>query len=85
MTWTFKPHLRHTKSKLCMDVLHQQLKKSTCFIYVRSVQVVSLMIKHEERMFDESFGVAMGLKKPEIPLMEDFQDPKEYEKPTRSS
>ena len=32
-------------------------------------------------MFDESFAVAMGLKKPEIiPLMEDFQDPEEYEK-----
>ena len=37
------------------------------------------MIKHEEHMFDESFGVAIGLKKPEIPLMEDFQDPKEFE------
>ena len=37
------------------------------------------MIKHEERMFDESFAVAMGLKKPEIPLQEDFQDPKEFE------
>ena len=32
-------------------------------------------------MFDEIiFVVAMDLKKPEIPpLMEDFQDPKEYE------
>ena len=30
-------------------------------------------------MFDESFAVAIGLKKPQVPLMEDFQDPKEFE------
>ena len=41
-------------------------------------KLFSMMIKHEERMFDESFAVAMGLKKPDIPLVEDFQDPKEY-------
>ena len=43
-------------------------------------RLFGMMIKHEERMFDESFGVAMGLVKPDIPLMEDFQDPEEYAK-----
>ena len=43
-------------------------------------KLFGMMIKHEERMFDESFGVAMGLVKPDIPLMEDFQDPEEYAK-----
>ena len=42
-------------------------------------KLFGMMIKHEERMFDESFAVAMGLKKPEIPLMEDYQDMKEFE------
>ena len=41
-------------------------------------RLFSMMIKHEERMFDESFAVAMGLVKPDIPLIEDFQDPEEY-------
>ena len=54
-------------------------KKARALFTYGLCKLFSLMIKHEERMFDESFGVAMGLKKPEIPLMEDFQDPKEYE------
>ena len=54
-------------------------KKARALFTYGLCKLFSMMIKHEERMFDESFGVAMGLKKPEIPLMEDFQDPKEYE------
>ena len=54
-------------------------KKARALFTYGLCKLFSLMIKHEERMFDESFAVAMGLKKPEIPLMEDFQDPKEYE------
>ena len=54
-------------------------KKARALFTYGLCKLFSLMIKHEERMFDESFGVAMGLKKPDIPLMEDFQDPKEYE------
>ena len=39
------------------------------------------MISHEETMFRESFAVAIGLKKPEVPLPEEFgPDVKEYEK-----
>ena len=54
-------------------------KKARALFTYGLCKLFSLMIKHEERMFDESFAVAMGLKKPEIPLQEDFQDPKEYE------
>ena len=36
-------------------------------------KLFSLMISHEEKMFQESFAVAVGLKKPEIPLQEEFQ------------
>ncbi len=54
-------------------------KKARALFTYGLCKLFGMMIKHEERMFDESFGVAMGLKKPEIPLMEDFQDPKEYE------
>ena len=54
-------------------------KKARALFTYGLCRLFSLMIKHEERMFDESFAVAMGLKKPEIPLIEDFQDPKEFE------
>ena len=54
-------------------------KKARSLFTYGLCKLFGLMIKHEERMFDESFAVAMGLKKPEIPLQEDFQDPKEYE------
>ena len=54
-------------------------KKAKAIFTYGLCKLFSLMIKHEERMFDESFAVAIGLKKPEIPLMEDFQDPKEFE------
>ena len=54
-------------------------KKARALFTYGLCKLFGLMIKHEERMFDESFAVAMGLKKPEIPLMEDFEDPKEYE------
>ena len=35
-------------------------------------KLFALMINHEEKMFQESFAVAIGLKKPEIPLPEEF-------------
>ena len=54
-------------------------KKARALFTYGLCRLFSLMIKHEERMFDESFAVAMGLKKPEIPLIEDFEDPKEFE------
>jgi len=43
-------------------------------------RLFSLMISHEEKMFQDSFAAAIGLKKPEIPLQEEFQDnPDAYE------
>ena len=43
-------------------------------------RLFALMINHEETMFRDSFAVAIGLKKPEIPLPEEFgPDVKAYE------
>jgi hypothetical protein len=36
-----------------------------------------MMISHEEKMFQESFAIAVGLVKPEIPLPEEFQGDEE--------
>jgi hypothetical protein len=42
-------------------------------------KLFSLMIAHEEKMFEDSFASAIGLIKPEIPLPEEFQeDPDQY-------
>ena len=54
-------------------------KKARAIFTYGLCKLFSLMIKHEERMFDESFAVVMGLKKPQIPLIEDFEDPQEFE------
>ena len=54
-------------------------KKARALFTYGICKLFSLMIKHEERMFDESFAVAIGLKKPVVPLQEDFEDPKEFE------
>ena len=54
-------------------------KKARAVFTYGLCKLFGLMIKHEERMFDESFAVAMGLTKPEIPLQEDYQDPKEFQ------
>jgi hypothetical protein len=40
----------------------------------------SMMILNEEKLFQDSFAVAIGLMKPQIPLQEDFQDPEEFQK-----
>ena len=55
-------------------------KKAKALFTYGLCRLFSLMIKHEEKMFNESFAVAMGLEKPIIPLQEDFQDPQEFEK-----
>ena len=36
-------------------------------------RLFSLMISHEEKLFQNSFAAAIGLQKPEIPLQEEFQ------------
>ena len=50
-------------------------KKARALFTYGLCRLFSLMIQHEERMFNESFAAANGLVKPEIPLQEDFQDP----------
>ena len=54
-------------------------KKARALFTYGLCRLFSLMIKHEEKMFNESFAAAIGLEKPVIPLVEEFQDPAEYE------
>ena len=54
-------------------------KKARALFTYGMCRLFQLMIKHEEEMFKESFAVAIGLKKPLVPLQEEFQDPQEYE------
>ena len=43
-------------------------------------KLFALMINHEEKMFEDSFAVAIGLKKPVIPLPEEFgEDVQSYQ------
>jgi len=51
-------------------------KTRALFTYGLS-KVFSMMIKHEEYLFQESFASALGMKKPAIPLEEDFQGNRE--------
>ena len=37
-------------------------------------RLFALMINHEEKMFQDSFAAAIGLKKPEIPLPEEYEE-----------
>lgn len=54
-------------------------KKARALFTYGLCRLFSLMIQHEERMFNESFAVAIGLQKPEIPLKEDFQNPEDFQ------
>ena len=54
-------------------------KKTKALFTYGLCKLFGLIIQHEEKMFKDSFAVAIGLKKPVIPLQEDFQDPKEFE------
>ena len=53
-------------------------KKARALFTYGLCRLFSLMIQHEERMFNESFAAANGLVKPEVPLQEDFPDPAMY-------
>ena len=55
-------------------------KKARAMFSYGLCRLFSLMIAHEERMFNESFAVAIGLEKPEVPLQEDYPDPEEFAK-----
>ena len=49
-------------------------KKAKALFQYGLCKLFALMISHEEHMFRESFAAAIGLKKPKIPLREEFQD-----------
>ena len=55
-------------------------KKARAMFTYGLCRLFALMISHEERMFNESFSVAIGLEKPVIPLIEDYPNPEEYQK-----
>ena len=55
-------------------------KKARALFTFGLCRLFSLMIKHEEKLFEESFAVAIGLEKPIIPLAEEYQDPEEFQK-----
>ena len=48
-------------------------KKTRSLFTYGLCKLFSLMIKHEEYLFEESFARAIGLQKPPIPLEEDFE------------
>jgi len=61
-------------------------KKARALFTYGLCRLFALMIQHEERMFNESFAVAIGLVKPEIPLREDFgNDPESTEQYTAAN
>ena len=56
-------------------------KKAKALFDFGLCKLFAMMIQHEEYLFEESFAQAMDLKKPSIPLPEQFegQDPSAYE------
>ncbi|MEK9639407.1 MAG: hypothetical protein VW299_01545 [Alphaproteobacteria bacterium] len=58
-------------------------KKSKALFDFGLCKLLSMMIQHEEFLFEESFAQAMELQKPAIPLEENFEDPAAYEEALR--
>ena len=54
-------------------------KKARAMFTYGLCKLFSMMIYNEEELFNVSFGAAIGLEKPVVPLQEDFQDPEEYQ------
>ena len=55
-------------------------KKARALFEYGLCKLFSLMIQHEEYMFEQSFATAMGLVNPEPPLQEQFEEQEEFEK-----
>ena len=53
-------------------------KKAKALFSYGLCKLFGLMIQHEEKMFKESFAIAIGLKQPVVPLQEEFEAPEEY-------
>ncbi len=52
-------------------------KKAKALFSYGLCRLFSLMIAHEEKMFEDSFAMAVGLVKPVIPIIEEFQGDQE--------
>ena len=55
-------------------------KKARALFTYGLCKLFGMMIYTEEKNFQESFAIALGIKEPVIPLPEDFEDEKEYAK-----
>ena len=55
-------------------------KKARALFTYGLCKLFAMMIYTEEKNFRESFCLAIGLKEPMIPLQEEFEDPKDFEK-----
>ena len=53
-------------------------KKAKALFDFGLCKLLSMMVQHEEYLFEESFAQAMELKKPTIPLQENYETPEEY-------
>ena len=54
-------------------------KKARALFTFGLCKLLSLIIKHEEYLFEKSFAQAIGLEEPKIPLQEEFEDnPEEF-------
>ena len=58
-------------------------KKSKALFDFGLCKLMSMMVQHEEFLFEESFAQAMNLQKPAIPLEENFDDIEKYEEAQR--
>ena len=58
-------------------------KKSKALFDFGLCKLMAMMVQHEEFLFEESFAQAMNLKKPAIPLEENFDDMEAYEEAQR--
>ena len=60
-------------------------KKAKAMFTYGLCKLFSMMIHTEENLFKDSFAAAIGLIKPVPPLIEDFEDPEEFQKAQEKS
>ena len=60
-------------------------KKAKAMFTYGLCKLFAMMIHNEETLFKDSFAAAIGLIKPVPPLIEDFEDPEEFEKAQEKS
>ena len=71
----------HTRLRACTVVLQLQQRRRPVPLFTYGLcRLFAMMIYTEEDMFKKSFAVAIGLEEPQPPLIEDFENPEEFEK-----